>query len=266
MFRPGSRFIVDERIYISVGWVDQVHSDDIFFIAEQNIEGIFVEENIATAKEARVLLCFQHDESKDFYLCEIRKEGGQPKRLTRLCVESEMIKLLLKLCADKAFKLALKSLQGKEDQKCDLSFDIYLTKKLNKEIMSTYPADNYRNVHAKEINSVLSHFFFKENSPLKTLSNIFGEANDCTILAEDDKSEHRSSHELLFELIYRLNNKFNASNDMEIDIIQERSCLLPLLRPYQINAVKWMLYKENFDFSKLDHNGLQELSHVSIIF
>ena len=68
------------------------------------------------------------------------------------------------------------------------------------------------------------------------------------------EKEAKQNNENLFDLIYNIHTKefkeqFKADlgND-ENNFVIENSNLKPLLRPYQINAVRWMLKKEKFNF------------------
>jgi SNF2 family DNA or RNA helicase len=60
---------------------------------------------------------------------------------------------------------------------------------------------------------------------------------------EDEKNDN------FFDLVYEIHKNDNVLtiwDEDDIDRIQDRSCLRPDLRPYQINGIKWMLKKEGF--------------------
>ena len=56
----------------------------------------------------------------------------------------------------------------------------------------------------------------------------------------------------LFDLIHQIHQKESAKNGSNVGdkVIQRISSLAPKLRPYQINAIKWMLNKERFAFGE----------------
>jgi E3 ubiquitin-protein ligase SHPRH len=67
-------------------------------------------------------------------------------------------------------------------------------------------------------------------------------------LAETIDTNTYSTNETLFDLLHEKRVAWGQNNkisDFEYDYIQNNSNLNALLRPYQINAVKWMLNREN---------------------
>ena len=167
-------------------------------------------------------------------------------------------KQVIELFSDKSVKLSVKSLgllDGSREN-YQITLDVYLTNKLNNENLAEFPSDFYRNVNAHAVNNVMNCVYFskRSESELKILSDRFDCDNDDLYnkCLEKKGCDYKTSQEILFEMVHNLNNKFNVVTEKDIDAIQEGSCLKPKLRKYQINAIKWMLGKENFDFKSLD--------------
>ena len=118
--------------------------------------------------------------------------------------------------------------------------------------MPEYPAANYKHSQCDPINRVINKLYFGDTGVLRFLSSSFGCNNDYLFDDEIIREGYKNAQDSLFDLVHEQHNKFNKITDMEVDMIQEKSCLKPLLRPYQINAVKWMLRKENFNVANLD--------------
>ena len=237
----------------------QKDDQNFFHIGEQLIPGIVLEENIHSLENTRMLICQDNLEDKNFYLSTLSNTDISIRKPIKIQLECEIFRVLMKLVGERCLSLVLKSIEENGNFNYNFNFDVYLTAKLKKESLSSYPAFYYKNSNAKDINFLISSFCFRENSPLKVLSNKFDQSIDSKIYTENsDTTEFKNAHDSLFDLIHSLNNKHDVTNDMEIDLIQEKSNLIPLLRPYQINAVKWMLLKENFKLSRLDASLLSE--------
>jgi hypothetical protein len=205
--------------------------------------------------EINIVICRDNLEDVGFYMSVMSNTDVTINRPVRIELECEIFQVLMKLIAQSYFKLVLKTVEENERFNFRFTFDVYLTQKLKKESLNAYPAASYQNKHAKDINFLVSSFCFQEKNRLESSSTKLNQAIDNHIYSESSNSNaFKNAHDSLFELIHSLNNKNNANSDMEIDLIQEKSCLIPLLRPYQIDAVKWMLRKENFDFTRLDPN------------
>jgi SNF2 family DNA or RNA helicase len=168
---------------------------------------------------------------------------------------------LLDLFARGCLRLSVSSIA-----KGEIQLDIALTKKLNQPNLTALPSDYYKHeIHCGAIRNVMNQLYFckqqrQSTMPgLKALTQRFlyddRQQEGCRGYREVTRSDddYKSAQEILFELVHSINNKFEdlGASDREIDVIQERSCLLPVLRKYQINAIKWMLHKENFNFESI---------------
>jgi E3 ubiquitin-protein ligase SHPRH len=170
------------------------------------------------------------------------------------CIQKQLIELL----GEKCLKLSVGSIaKAKASTNTHvICVDVLLTKKLNNQSLSSSPCDYYRNIsYSQAITNIMNHLYFikrSQTSELKFLSEGF--ACDHDDLPEDQmvsSDDYKSAQEILFELVHTLNNQFNSASERDIDMIQEQSCLMPVLRKYQINAVKWMLQRENFSLKSI---------------
>ena len=247
---------MNDVVYISIGSIHsynehaQKDNQSLFHIGEKVIAGVYLEEKMPTLENVRIVICQDNLEDNSFYMSIMSKLDASIKKPIKIHIECNVFRVIMKLFAEKCLELILKSMEEIERFNYSFAFDVFLTSKLKKENLSQCPSLFYKNSHAKDINFLVSSFCFKENSPLKSLSTKFGQSIDEKVFNENSNpSEFKNAHDTLFDLIHSLNNKHNVNSDMEIDLIQAKSCLVPLLRPYQINAVKWMLLKEGFNFS-----------------
>jgi hypothetical protein len=247
---------LNDVVYTSIGSINsynehiQKDNQSLFHIGEKVIEGVYLEENMSSLENVRIVICQDGLEENSFYMGITSKLDASIKKLIKIHIECDVLRVIMKLFAQKCLELVLNSMDEIEGFNYRFAFDVFLTSKLKKENLSQCPSLFYKNSHAKDINFLVSSFFFQEKSPLKSLSTKFGQSIDEKVFNENSNaSEFKNAHDTLFELIHSLNNKHNVNSDMEIDLIQTKSCLVPLLRPYQINAVKWMLHKEGFNFS-----------------
>jgi competence protein ComGF len=264
------KFTLDEIVYVTIDLIcphDEKIPKDLFYIGEQIITGVNFEGKMPLLNEINIVICRDNLEDVCFYISVMSNTDVTINRPIRIELQCEIFKVLMKLIAESYFKLVLKSVEEKEKFNFSFTFDVYLTQKLKKESLSAYPAVSYQNKHAKDIHFLVSNFCFQEKNRLESSSTKLSQTIDNHIYSESSSSNtFKNAHDSLFELIHSLNNKNNGNSDIEIDLIQEKSCLIPLLRPYQIDAVKWMLRKENFDFTRLDSNWEISDEDVSIFY
>jgi len=183
-------------------------------------------------------------------------------------LESDILqKHIVELFADKSIKIGVKSIinNNRSSQLYEMKCNVFLTSKLNNENINEFPSDFFKNMNTQAINNVMNRLYFSKqvkkgsinSNQLKIVSDKFGCDGDEFIEKEPDNAEYKTAQETLFELVHNLNNKYNAADEKEIDLIQENSGLKPKLRKYQIDAIKWLLHKENFDFKSIDMNCSQ---------
>ena len=159
---------------------------------------------------------------------------------------------LLYLFSEKCLKLIVTSFQMETNKSYILNVNIYLTSKLRNDELSEFPSSMLSNKYASFMNSIMYTLNY-----LKSPNVI---SNNLTANNETDKQDD------FFRMVHDLNRQFYSATDSEIDLIQESSCLRPMLRPYQINAIKWMLDRENFDFSKIKMDKPSNSKNVILIY
>lgn len=127
----------------------------------------------------------------------------------------------------------------------------------NDLLINSNPSFNYSNSKvSNEINFVMSHFFpiLSTNLTMASFNHKNNSDDFCDEIKHRDESEIKNRNENLFDLIYELHKETGCLNEMigcgDDSVIQELSYLKPALRPYQINGIKWMLFKENFSFDR----------------
>ena len=270
-FKSGCKFYIKNNLYVLIDWVytkndmiaecKKFKRDSLFYIGEETIkveaeEFLFTENNrIFLCHEFHINPYYSRAPDKQYYLCILKMNDDYYNKLIKIDLKTNLLKSLVNQFEEKCFKLTLSSVQKHDRFNFYLNFEVYLTERLNKEAMASKPAEYYTNLHRRsEINTLISHFCFKEDSPLRELSNKFDDISDCQVFCEkmNENKSFKNAHDTLFELIQQQNNIHNVISEKEIDLIQKNANLIPLLRPYQINAVKWMLGKEKYDFGLLD--------------
>jgi hypothetical protein len=269
-------------LYILVDWVftkndlasktTNKNQENLFYIGEQKMQ-VEAEELLFTHNN-RIFICqnfpnqhnFSSYQQKQYYLCVLKNDDTYYNKLIKIDFKTNVLAALIKQFEEKCFKLILKSVEKKDRLVHDLTFDIFLTERLHKELMASEPTDYYPNLHGRsDINMLVTHLHFNGESPLRDLSNKFNDVTDCQVFSDKmgKDSDFKNAHDTLFELIQQQNNIHNVINDREVDLIQGNANLVPLLRPYQINAVKWMLNKEKYDFSSLDSEWLSKVCFLN---
>ena len=104
----------------------------------------------------------------------------------------------------------------------------------------------------------MTKFYFSLSSQVKLATGSqSNETDDLMSTNLMSEKEAKQNNENLFDLVYSIHTKefkdqykADLTSD-ESQFVVEKSNLKPLLRPYQINAVRWMLKKEKFNFKTL---------------
>lgn len=169
----------------------------------------------------------------------------------------------IRLSGSKHTKVIIDSMKiHKDNKRIQFNLTIYLTDKLRlDEAISDNPSFNYlSSKHTMDMQYIISHFYFSRKTNLVLNNKLLLTNKDYDF--EDDRidndlaDEKTSStrNENLFDLVYDLHQNTGSYDEIicckDDSIIQNASFLRPSLRTYQINAIKWMLYKENFCFGK----------------
>ena len=205
-----------------------------------------------------------------YYLYIVNNETLEYE-LVNILESDIMQKHIIELLADKSIKLGVQSINNNHSsQAYEIKCNVFLTNKLNNETICEFPSDFFRNMSSQAINNVMNKLYFSKQlkkgsnnaNALKIVSDKFGCDVDEFIEKEPDNAEYKTAQETLFELVHNLNNKYNAADEREINLIQESSGLKPKLRNYQVNAIKWLLHKENFDFKTID----MDCTQIDVIF
>jgi SNF2 family DNA or RNA helicase len=165
--------------------------------------------------------------------------------------ENEMTSVLLNLFQKKLVRLVFEAVDFADNRPLQqLNVNVFLTSKLklNEHILD-YPSMYYRNLDTADLNYLFGVYFFSKMNIQLRLGNVEENAqlNEKEMEFSDEKPK-----ENLFDMIHDLRSRENV-DDRSIGIgasvndrIQEMSSMNVSLRPYQIEAVKWMLYKERF--------------------
>lgn len=123
-----------------------------------------------------------------------------------------------------------------------LNVDIYLTSKLKYPSLTDNPSECINIKLTKSVQNLFNKFF-----NVSIYDDIINNAEnqDESIIIDEDKQE------TLFDLIYYEHQRQITSVDFKNISIDFgiHSYLLDILRPYQINAIKWMLKRENINSS-----------------
>lgn len=181
--------------------------------------------------------------------------------------KTQLTNTILRLTGSNYIKILLKKLECLNNS-INISLKIYLTVNCSDvNLIESNPSFNCSNSKiATDINFVMSYFFptLNSNSALTLLyqKNISDELVESK---HHDESEIKNRNENLFDLIYELHKENGSLNEVigcgDDSVIQELSYLRPALRPYQINGIKWMLFKENFTFDQLKNNRSTQEIH-----
>ncbi|RNA13952.1 E3 ubiquitin- ligase SHPRH [Brachionus plicatilis] len=170
--------------------------------------------------------------------------------------KTQLSNTILRLTASNYMSILLDKLECSSDS-INLSFNIFLSPNCrNDHLISSDPSFNFSNSKsANDINFVMGHFFASLNST-PSMAAFYQNNNSDKFCERGDHNEYeiKNRNENLFDLIYQLHKENGSLNKMigcsDDSVIQQLSNLRPTLRPYQIEGIKWMLFKENFSFDR----------------
>jgi SNF2 family DNA or RNA helicase len=196
-------------------------------------------------------------EEKQFYLLSTSnsKNNQQTKSHLFLIEKSDLFEnLVTSLSLNSVFLVFDSILKYKTEtrDKFAITVSIYLSDSLKYEGFAERPSDSLRASEMSHLNRVIEVFFpnqFAETEELVSSSIQFSRTDSNSELDENDLDSFKNEN--LFDLIYELRKKENSTSDLDDpslnSIIQLNSCLKPLLRPYQIKAIKWMTKRESIE-------------------
>jgi hypothetical protein len=252
----------------------------VFFIGEYELK--FMSKKIISTENSQIFMYRQEkwanriilDRNIYIYFLYIINNETLEYELVNILESDIMQKQLIELFADKSIKLGVKSIsKNRSSNVYQIKFNVFLTNKLNNDQICDFPSEFYKNMSTQAVNNIMNHIYFSQqikngsehNNELKLVSDKFGCDDDDSTESEFKNIDyHKTAQETLFELVHNLNNKYNAADDSEIELIQEKSGLKPKLRLYQINGIKWLLSKENFDFKSIGMDSSE--SYVNFNF
>ncbi len=227
--------------------------DDLFYLGRNQIQ-IYTKNNDYDPAKTQMFMYKLMTNFKSFgqeFAIYLIKNDYTEFELTEISCLNSFQHNLLYLFSEKCLKLIVTSFQFENDKSYILNFNIYLTSKLRNDELSEFPSSILSNKYSNFMNSIMYTLNYLK------LPNVI--SNNLTANNETDKQDD------FFKMVHDLNRQFYSATDSEIDLIQESSCLRPMLRPYQINAVKWMLDRENFDFSKINMDKPSKSANVILI-
>lgn len=193
--------------------------------------------------------------------------------LVELIENNELNRAILYLASNKCLYLTKStSVTNAFNNTISISLDVYLTDKLKNSNLVNDPSEYHQSNYCYYVSLIMTRFHFSlidSNYTLDTRMNL--DELKCDRLTAN---EAKQNNENLFDLVYVVHSKeygdqFKTDLDSsESKFIIEKSNLKPMLRPYQVNAVRWMLKKENFGLKhhhQQQQHLLQEINNIEMI-
>ncbi|CAF0870165.1 unnamed protein product [Brachionus calyciflorus] len=187
--------------------------------------------------------------------------------------KNELNSTILRLLSNKYIGLVLNKIEDKSNSLV-LNLSIFLNEKCRQdEIIESNPSFTYLNSKSvMDIHYLMTHFYLSRINLQINHRSFFDnkQSDECFDVINKNADEITNRNENLFDLIYELHKNSGDFNELigcsDDTVIQNLSSLKPDLRPYQINAIKWMLFKENFNFKKTRRLVDQDPSEIHPLY
>ena len=182
---------------------------------------------------------------------------------------NEFNRVLITLTSNNSIYMKIKSIDVSESEqnslaasknypskKLRITVDLYLNNKHLLTNINENPSILTRNNSSMDMHYLMTYFFFS-----KQLSSIHLHPSKI----DESKIIDKNNNENFFDIVHDLHNKdksISEITDYEYDHIKQLSNLRPMLRPYQVKAIKWMLRRENFNLNS-DIDNIQEESDLN---
>lgn len=142
------------------------------------------------------------------------------------------------------------------------TYDIYLSSKLEKNSVLENPSNVLKNGSSMaDIHTLMTKYYFSLNPAMCVRAENQIKLDDEFL----DSKNVSSKNENLFDMVHMIHqNELRAKvKNMDMESIEQlfvnkNSMLRPTLRQYQINAIRWMLKRENFTFDKSENTPVLE--------
>ena len=196
---------------------------------------------------------------KSIYLIFVNKTDSTDfniQNLDQVVELKERLVKLLNLFIKNKCDLIVTSIQHLFDfQLSILSIDVYLLVKPINLISTNNPScSDLKYDDPTDMHILVSQFLVHDKNVKSQLVQIakkkYFNSSENSINSEMDEDLEEDAN--LFDMIHQIHQKESAKNGSNVgdQVIQRISSLAPKLRPYQINAIKWMLNKERFVFGQ----------------
>ena len=196
---------------------------------------------------------------KSFFLMFVNKTDSTDfsiQNLDQVVELKEKLVKLLNLFIRNKCDLIVTSIEHLFDfQVSILSIDVYLLVKPINLISTNNPScSDLKYDDPTDMHILVSQFLVHDKNVKSQLVQIakkkYFNSSENSINSEMDEDLEEDAN--LFDMIHQIHQKESAKNGSNVgdQVIQRISSLAPKLRPYQINAIKWMLNKERFVFGQ----------------
>ena len=196
---------------------------------------------------------------KTFYLMFVNKTDSTDfsiQNLDQVVELKEKFVKLLNLFIRNKCDLVVSSIEHLFDfQVSILSIDVYLiVKSVNLMSTNNLSCSDLKYDDPTDMHLLVSQFLVQDKNVKSQLiqiaKNKYFNSSENSINSEMDVDLEEDAN--LFDLIHQIHQKESAKTGSNVgnQVIQRISSLAPKLRPYQINAIKWMLNKERFVFGQ----------------